>query len=77
MSNSGWFNDEWEDDSGEYFRGKVLRETEKAILFQDERSNPDKPLRAWLPKSQIDWDEVDGVSTVFIPQWLIREKGFL
>lgn len=53
----------------------VKRETEKAILV-----NFGVRDEVWVPKSQIsDWSE-DGdgsTSSIFIPEWLAKEKGMI
>jgi hypothetical protein len=67
------------------FRGTVVAETDKAILFQDE-DMIDEDDAVWLPKSQIEyWDgEYPDVApskiarpglTVGVPLWLAEAKG--
>lgn len=66
----------------ESFKGSVIRETEKAFLF-----DPDKSADGaiWLPRSQCTWvpdsKESDQVVTnggwMLIPDWLAKEKGLL
>lgn len=54
--------------------GEVRRETTKAYLWWDGK------VEAWVPKSQISdlTEERDGsISSIFIPEWLALEKGFL
>jgi hypothetical protein len=52
----------------------VKRQTEKAIFIETEDEIED-----WVPKSQIqDWDENDSrPSSILIPMWLAKKKGFL
>lgn len=47
---------------------RLITETEKARLFEFENG------RAWIPKSQHEWDEVE---TVTLPEPLATEKGLV
>lgn len=49
--------------------GEMRRETEKAYLVFD------GSREAWVPKSQVEWDEGKGVFTM--PEWLAIDKGFI
>lgn len=51
---------------------KLHHQTERAILVSDDG---DKANAVWLPLSQIEWDEADGIVTM--PEWLATEKGFI
>ena len=54
--------------------GEVKAETIKAYLWFDGKTE------AWVPKSQISdlCEERDGrITSIFIPEWLAVEKGFL
>ena len=53
----------------------ITRETEKAYLV-----NFGAPELVWVPKSQINdyVEEDDGrISSIFIPEWLAKEKGMI
>lgn len=55
--------------------GEIKGETAKAILFSDGITE------AWLPKSQVEYDE-DKINkykeiTIMISEWWARKKGFL
>lgn len=58
---------------------EIVRETDKAIGIKSGTLDMDlgdgKSKLVWLPKSQIDWDEDEGV--VYIPQWLAEDKGLI
>ena len=63
----------------ESFKGSLIRETEKAWLF-DADDLPPNSDPVWLPKSQCDWhpDEGEAIGDggwMLIPDWLAREKG--
>lgn len=50
-------------------RGRIVKRTQKAILFDDgERS-------VWLPASKIRLVEGRGEAVVGLPDWLAKEKG--
>jgi len=52
--------------------GQIVRETDKAILFTD-GGEPQ-----WLPRSRVTVEEGrGGVVSVFMPEWLAKEKGFV
>lgn len=44
-------------------------ETEKAYRFYDGSTTE------WIPKSQCEWDEE--TSTMTMPTWLAKERGFI
>ena len=69
--------------SYDLIKGKVIRETEKAILllveYADtiERQNDGviNGLEIWLPKSKTEEvDEIDGMMIFEIPHWLYMRK---
>ena len=49
--------------------GEIRHETAAAYLFFDGGTE------AWLPKSQVEWHEED--STMVMPEWLAKDKGFI
>lgn len=49
--------------------GTIRHETPGAYLFYDGKTTE------WLPKSQVEWDEHEGVMTM--PHWLAKEKDFI
>jgi len=59
--------------------GEVQAETEKAVLFFDGNTTE------WVPKSQIsdysvkgeDFDNWMDIDSIFIPEWLALNKGFI
>lgn len=54
--------------------GRVLRKTDKAILFSDGTGDQ------WLPLSKIKLGTEDpktGVVPVFMPKWLAKEKKYI
>lgn len=52
--------------------GLIVRETDKAILFDDGRH------QAWLPRSRIEINETKhGCVVVVMPEWLAINKGLL
>jgi hypothetical protein len=53
---------------------EVRAESDKAMLIYDGKRE------AWIPKSQITdhSDDADGRTTsIFIPEWLAKEKGLI
>jgi hypothetical protein len=53
--------------------GVVLRETGKAILLDEGGREP-----VWLPKSKIRMQPTSaGLVTVFMPEWLAKDKGLI
>lgn len=50
---------------------RVVRETEKAYLIDTGAKE-----NTWIPKSQIS-DEAEDMSSIFIPEWLAKEKGLI
>lgn len=64
----------------ESYKGTVIRETEKAWLF-DADTLDDGPI--WLPRSQCTWvpdsaesdQTLGGGGWMMVPDWLAREKG--
>ncbi|HEA64717.1 MAG TPA: hypothetical protein ENI02_01060 [Candidatus Aminicenantes bacterium] len=58
-------------------KGRVLHETEKAILFQGETVSS-KENAVWLPLSQIDdLDYGEGGATFRIPEWLAQANDLI
>lgn len=63
----------------ESYKGTIIRETEKAFLFDPDTSQD----AVWLPRSQCTWvpdsDESDQTlgsgGWMMVPDWLAREKG--
>jgi hypothetical protein len=52
--------------------GRIVTETEKAILLDD------GVMRAWLPKSKVQIEPLkDDQVTVYMPEWLAREKKYV
>lgn len=53
--------------------GRIIRATVKAILFDDGVS------QQWLPLSKIERGDNDqhGVLTIFLPEWLAKEKKYV
>lgn len=49
--------------------GEVRGETEKAYRFYDGKTT------AWVPKSQVEWDEEE--KTMTMPVWLAQERGLV
>ncbi len=60
---------------------ELRHETDKAYLVYDGRSETKKgdttpsELLIWLPKSQVEYNEDDGMFAM--PEWLALEKGFI
>jgi hypothetical protein len=50
----------------------LLRETEKAILVTEDGGK----TKAWLPKSQIEYEVRGTTVEVTMPLWLAKEKEF-
>jgi hypothetical protein len=48
---------------------EIKIETEKAFLVFDGKKEE------WIPKSQVEYDQRDGVFTM--PEWLAKAKGFI
>jgi hypothetical protein len=61
--------------------GEVLRETEKAILFQEDEGLDREKKPYWVPKSQIhDNSEVwqkGQVGMLVVKEWFARQKGWI
>lgn len=60
----------------EFFTGELIRETEAAYLINDGHED------IWLPKSQMEDEELDVKDGVVylhfcIPEWLALEKGMI
>lgn len=52
--------------------GRIVAETEKAILLEDGTS------QQWLPKSKVHVEPLkDDLVTVYLPEWLAKEKGYV
>lgn len=53
--------------------GEVVHQTDDAYLFYDGKT------KDWIPKSKVDDEcEEEGVITsIFIPEWLALDKGFI
>ncbi len=52
--------------------GQIIRETAKGILFDDGSS------QQWLPKSKVRVEpQRDGSVSVFMDDWLAKEKRFV
>lgn len=63
----------------ESFKGSVIRETEKAFLFDPDEAGAEIGT-VWLPKSQCSWHPDEGEANggwMLIPDWLAKEKGLL
>jgi hypothetical protein len=57
------------------FHGRVIRETEDAILFRADDWQEDGSDDTWLPKSQISIvHEKDAEVEIEIPEWLADDK---
>lgn len=62
------------------YRGALIRETDKALCIElDEYPSLGS---MWFPKSQCEWrpdgGEARGVGgTLFVPEWLARDKDIL
>jgi len=60
-----------------WIKGKILRETDKAILFEHESGE-----QVWLPLSQIedfedaDWQQRQPTS-IEVTDWIARQKGLV
>lgn len=51
---------------------QLLHETDKAIRVSD------GTREAWLPKSQVEYNEVKpGIYEVTAPEWLLLDKGLI
>ena len=61
-------------DVAEHKRALARAKRLLAVALEDE----DTGTRDWFPKSQITFDRKvkDGVSTVKIPYWLLKQKGW-
>lgn len=54
--------------------GTVMRETDAAILFLDDKTDEE----LWLPKSQIvEQDLSTGTDIVTITEWIAKQKGLV
>ncbi|MFA7504249.1 MAG: hypothetical protein WCZ28_06085 [Burkholderiaceae bacterium] len=52
--------------------GVIVHETEKALLLDDGAS------KQWLPKSKVTIERLtEDHVTVFMPEWLAKEKGYV
>lgn len=53
---------------------KIIRSTEKAYLVDFGAKE-----HVWVPRSQItdESEDEDGISSIFIPEWLAIEKGMV
>ena len=54
--------------------GEVIASTDNAILFQSELEQD------WVPKSQVkDYcgESVEKAESIFLPEWMALEKGFI
>lgn len=58
-----------EDEEGEFYRGVVTRETDKAVLFHKDGATEGE----WIPKSQIIRRVQEGIEISF---WLADKKGW-
>jgi hypothetical protein len=57
------------------FNGRVIRETEDAILFRHDDWDPDGSDDTWLPKSQIGIiTDVGDQVLIDMPEWLAVKK---
>lgn len=60
------------------FTGRVIRETEDAILFRADDWQPDGSDDTWLPKSQIGIiHDVGDQVLIDMPDWLALKKEML
>ena len=61
------------------YRGEVIVETDNAILFKERSTGKEK----WFPKSQVkylrEFDPLLGKTetTVYIPEWLAKDKEII
>ena len=71
-----YFNPEEGDDVD--FTGRIIRETDMAILFRANDWQPDGSDDTWLPRSQVAvMHGVDGEVQVTMPEWLAEKKEML
>ncbi|TSA08027.1 MAG: hypothetical protein D4R73_09225 [Deltaproteobacteria bacterium] len=57
------------------FTGRVIRETDMAILFRADDWQPDGSDDTWLPKSQIAIIHGEGDAVqIELPEWLADDK---
>jgi prepilin-type processing-associated H-X9-DG protein len=49
--------------------GQIRHRTKAGVLFYD------GAVEVWLPRSQVEWHEEDGV--MVMPEWLATEKGLI
>lgn len=72
------------DEEMEEYEGMFIHQTDAAVLFvpegqYDSNLNYDEDDAVWLPKSQIDFDDLDYEKydpiIIRIPEWLAEEKG--
>ncbi len=56
--------------SGVEVAGKVIRESEKAILFEV-ASEAGQVARVWFPKSRV---QMASASMMIVPEWLLEAK---
>jgi hypothetical protein len=57
------------------FKGRIIRQTDMAILFRADDWQEDGSDDTWLPKSQICViQDVDGKVEIELPEWLADDK---
>jgi len=54
--------------------GAIHHQTEKAILFS---TSGEADEAVWLPKSAVEFDEMNGLTTIQIPEQLAIDKGLI